>query len=397
MTRLRDVAIVGAGPAGSALALRLASRGVDVVLLDRARFPRDKLCGEFLSPDALQDLHALGVLPDVLAHRPARLDRFVLTSRRLGSATVPLPWPAIGLTRLALDATLCAAARARGADVREGACATSVRREPAGTMLMELREDADAAPGPIRARVVVDAAGRLGAFAGRPVAGPAAPPDMHLHVGLKRRYRATSSDGIPEGVEIHAFGGGYLGLAQVEGGLVSACALVSAESLRRDGSPEALLDRAAQENPALRRRWDALKPVGDRFLATAGITFGRRGPRSEDVLEVGDAAGMIAPVCGDGMAMALRSAESGEASVTRALAGVPWADVQAAHRAAWRREFGSRLRTGAVVQSLLLASLGPEALVGAARLLPGVAHALMRATRDGARARAAEGLLERLA
>ena len=103
-----DIVIAGAGPAGSATAIRLALAGLKVAIIEKAKFPRPKLCGEFISPECLEHLETLGVMPDILLAGAVDIDRTVFYTRRGRSLTVESDWfgmakPAIGLSRAALD------------------------------------------------------------------------------------------------------------------------------------------------------------------------------------------------------------------------------------------------------------------------------------------------------
>ncbi len=124
--RIRDVAVVGAGIAGSSLAKALADRGWDTVLIDRQRFPRHKVCGEFLSPESRQMLNAFGLRSHVEALDPSLINRTRLIFNQGDAIDIPLPGTALGVSRHSLDPALHHAALGAGVQVQTAAAVKSV-------------------------------------------------------------------------------------------------------------------------------------------------------------------------------------------------------------------------------------------------------------------------------
>src|SRR6266542_4106873 len=187
-----DVAIVGAGPAGSTLAALLAQRGCSVALLDRDSFPRDKLCGEFLSYDALSIVEKFGI---DLRDAPAITRCRVVARRR--TYEFEFPRAARGVSRLLLDDLLLRNATSAGAQSFESCTVTSVSRD---------RVQSDR--GEIAARVVVGAWGRWGRF-DQQLDRPFVRDRSHRRFGFKRHYRAGGGWRVAGGViELYSSNGG---------------------------------------------------------------------------------------------------------------------------------------------------------------------------------------------
>jgi flavin-dependent dehydrogenase len=193
-------------------------------------------------------------------------------------------------------------------------------------------------------------------------------------------------DGLDLGdrVELHAFTGGYCGMSHVEGGLVNVCLIARTDVLKASGrSFDAMRDGVMRENPLLAARFDRLTLATDRVVATSQIPFGEKEPVSRGVLMVGDTAGMIAPLCGDGMAMALRSAEIAAGLADRYLRGAStFDDLARAYTRAWRRSFSTRLRLGRLLQRGLFRPLPARVGLAALNAAPWLGRALVAATRE---------------
>jgi flavin-dependent dehydrogenase len=279
-----DVAIIGAGPAGSTLAALLARRGVRVALFDRDVFPRDKLCGEFLSYDALPILKPLGVLDAIDAAGAPHIDRCrVVGSKR--TYEFALPHSARGVSRLFFDDLLLRTAEQNGAQRHDGETVTSLSD--------------------IRATVTVGAWGRWGRFDQQLQRGFVR-DRSHRNFGFKRHYLAASSQ---TSIDLYAFHRGYLGVNAVEGGITNICGLVHASRLSgHKGRWDAFIDVIRVEEPQLDALYAVHEPAQDGYLSSEPVIFRARSAVEGGVFMIGDASGVIDPLTGNGMAMAIQSA-----------------------------------------------------------------------------------------
>lgn len=344
MTR---VAIVGGGPAGSALAARLGARAV---LFERETFPRDKLCGEFLSYEAVGELEELGVRPpEAVEYRSIR---FYSAAGR--EVEITFPRPALGISRRALDAALLNAARRAGAEVREG---TEVLGLENGALRLAdgSLSRADAIVGAYGRREKIDS-GLSRRFASR----------RHAFVGMQRHFRGRTENDI----EMRLFDGGYCGINRIENGLVNVCLLLEQRFLERLETPrwDGVMKELAPRIPLLR----GLEPEGE-ARAVAQIPFERKEPAESGVLFIGDAAGVMPPLCGDGQSIALRSAKR-LAELIEDARERDWPAV-------WRREFEPALSRGRLLQRGLLYPAVAEAAAFACARWPALGAGLLKATR----------------
>jgi menaquinone-9 beta-reductase len=375
---MHDIIIIGAGLAGSSLAHVLARNGWGVLLLERDTFPRHKVCGEFLSPESQGSLAALGLHDTVAALGPTCMADAELTARSGRSVRVALPGVAWGVSRYALDAALAQAAAQAGAELHCGVTASAVEREADGCYTATARSGGELIR--LRARTVVMACGRHPPRALRAV--PLRAPELTA-VGVKCHFTGIALR--PE-VELYLFDGGYVGLAPVENGRLNLCMLASRTAIRRaGGEPRGLMEAAATWNPALGRRLADGTLLEDSLVSVAPVDTGDRPTPWHGAPRLGDAAVMIPPLCGDGQAMALRSAELCAPLADALLRGeLGFDEWEAAYRAAWRREFLPRVRAARILQSALVVPGLAEAALAAGSLFPPLARAMVHATRGRA-------------
>lgn len=377
-----DAVVIGAGPAGSSAAASLAAHGRRVLLVERDRFPRHKVCGEFLSPEAQDTLNALDLTDAVAVQGPTSLTHVEVTTRGGQHLRRPLPAAAWGISRYALDGALAQAAAGRG--VTLWTATTAVRTVyQGGRYWVTLRRGRQYIHA--TARTVLLAAGRQVRAALCPQPPPrtteeAQSAPLSRSVGLKRHLDGVA---IPDQVELFLFPGGYAGINPVEGGRANLCLLVEEETFRAAGGQvESMIAAAGEANPALGERLAGARPVAD-TTCTVGAVNTQTPPRVWAGLpRLGDAALMLPPLCGDGMAMALRGAELCAAGAEAYLRGeCTLAEWEARYTEAWHTEFAERVRVAHALQRLLMMPHLAGGLLTLGSWLPWAADYVVRATR----------------
>ncbi|MFN0242428.1 MAG: NAD(P)/FAD-dependent oxidoreductase [Planctomycetota bacterium] len=352
-----DVVIVGGGPAGSSTALRLARAGFSVALVDRARFPRSKPCGEFMSPECLPHLRELDVFDEVErlgarrvssmelhAHGRQAAGRFV----PIGRARPPQPY-GWAVRRDRLDHVLLRAAARAGAVVHESTRFDRLQRAPDGA---------------VTGIVVRDSAGETRALRARwTIAADGVRSRVARELGVRREIPwlrklafTTHFAGVPwgDGAQVHFGARDYWVCAPVDGGLLSVnwvldqCAVNDAHA-----RPDEQFARGLASMPELEaelacgRRVERIRGVGPLAFRTTRKVFG-------GAALVGDAAGYVDPLTGEGIFFALLGGRLLGESLARALhAGrvdhAALADYESAHA----REIGARCRASLLVQRAL--------------------------------------------
>lgn len=297
--------VVGGGPAGSAAAIWLARAGWPVTIWEKERFARHRICGEFLSWEALTYLRDLGVDPETLGAVPIERMRVITASR---IAEGELGFRGLSLTRKLLDEALLKAAEASGAIVRRGITAREI--SPEGHV--------------VEGHKVMAPANLLLATGKHNLRGVARNGEGTLSqlLGFKTYFRLTREQRaeLSGHVELTHFAGGYAGLQMVEQDSANLCFLVSPDRWKRLGGDfEALLSELGREVPHLARRLSGAVNLLDRPLAIAGVPYGfmHRPAHGSDEpgWRLGDQAAVIPSFTGDGMSLALHSAKLATATL----------------------------------------------------------------------------------
>ncbi len=322
-----DVAVIGGSLAGSAAAYALARNGARVIVLEKARFPRDKVCGCFLSNEALPVLGRMGLREELGRNAAETITRFRLVRRDGIAVESLLPKPAMSISRSCLDSLAAAAAERAGARMHFGTTVLSLEGDlQEGFRIKGLNCE-------VGARAVLGAWGRYSPLDGR--LGRTFIRRKSFLFGFGKMLVGRSEHLAGRAV-LHFFDGGYVGLSRVEGGHVNLAALANshvAQSAHHDF--DSLLDRLSRESPALAADLEALSPLTGPVLLSEPVHLGAHGALAGDVLCVGDAAGVIDPYTGTGMALALLFGEAAAAPVAAFLAGT--LDVDGLKRAHLRR------------------------------------------------------------
>jgi flavin-dependent dehydrogenase len=287
--------VIGGGPAGSMLAMRLAAAGLRVTLLEKERVAHHKVCGEFLSREAVGYLRQAGIEPRDLGATAIRTVRLTAGRR---TATSTLPFEALSLSRYILDAAMLAQAHYKGCEVRRGVFVETLKKQD-DTWLVRLRNGQS-----ISARTVFLANGKHDLHGWERAEGRQC--DL---VGFKMhwRLRPSSTRILREVMDLFLFDGGYGGLALIEDDLANLCLVVRRSKLRKIGGWERLFAGLLCENPHMLRRMQGAEAMWERPLAISSIPYGYLAQQPGGVWRVGDQAAVIPSFTGDGMSIALHS------------------------------------------------------------------------------------------
>jgi flavin-dependent dehydrogenase len=365
-----DVLIIGGGLAGLTAALDLRSRGYRVVVVEKRQYPFHRVCGEYVSNEVLPYLRRLGADPAVL--HPASITQFLVSAPGGRTLTAPLDLGGFGISRYALDDFLYHLAAERGVEFLLKATVSDVQLAAETDQFTVSLADGRQ----LTARAV------LGTY------GKRATLDRQLdrtffrqrspYIGVKYHLRLDFPQDL---IALHNFADGYAGISAVEDGRYCFCYLTTREQLRQHGSIPAMEAEVLSQNPHLRRILNEAEHLYAQPEVINEISFAPKTSVEQHVLMCGDAAGLITPLCGNGMAMAIHGASLAVTHTDAFLRGqLTRLAFEAAYSQAWQRQFASRLWMGRAVQRLFGGPRLTNAVVGTLQFAPSVVQALMRRT-----------------
>ena len=355
-----DLAVVGGGPAGSSAAITAAHAGLAVALFEAGKFPRQKVCGEFVSAESLELLRELlrqhPQADKVLHEAPVIASTRLFLSGSLVSASV-LPH-ALSIPRYVLDLLLWEAAQQSGAVACSRCEVLSI--EGSGPFSVHTTQ------GHVRAKAVIVCAGRWSRFSHIPNRPPGS-----KWLGIKAHYREQDP---PQSTDIYFFDHGYCGVQPVSGDVVNVCAMI-----RSDHASS--LQEVFHLSSELARRSEGWKQVTPP-VTTAPLIYRTPEPVRENLLMAGDAAAFIDPFAGDGISLALRSGRIAAICLVPFVAGAePLQDAVVRYQCRYERDFAPLIAAAARLRRML--NLPDPARRAAFQLLriPGIMPYLIRKTR----------------
>jgi flavin-dependent dehydrogenase len=368
-----DVIIIGGGMAGLVAGIHLSRKKFRVILIEKQSYPHHKVCGEYVSNEVLPYLDQLGVPVDELG--PSRIDRFLLSTASGKSVESKLPLGGFGVSRYRLDDFLYQKSLLSGVRVLQA----QVEAVQFGDNQFTVTTSSDQT---YTAPLVIGAYGKrsiLDKQLNRSFMQQASP-----WLGVKAHYRGEIPD---DQVSLHNFEGGYCGLSKVEEGIVNACYLAHYSCFKRYKNVSEFQERVLQKNPFLTHFFANATPLFDKPLVISQISFAKKQPVENHVLMSGDTAGLIHPLCGNGMAMAIHSAkilseliETHYQSPSFDRVTFDRATLEKQYTLAWTNEFNRRLTAGRALQYVLQSPFATSLVMKGVQLTPGILPLIIKQT-----------------
>jgi flavin-dependent dehydrogenase len=360
LINMYDVTIAGGGLAGLALSIQLAKAGYSVALFEKETYPYHKVCGEYISLESWNFLEELG-LP--LSDWNLPIIRKVVVSAPNGvSIEQELPLGGFGISRYKIDAALAEIARLSGVELYESARVTDIVFEnqqfsihtTAGTFYSALT------CGTFGKRSNLDIKWKRAFTRKRST-------KLNNYVGVKYHVKA---DLPADMIGLHNFRNGYCGISRIEDDQYCLCYMTTAENLRVSGNSIPEMEKTIlRRNPHLEKIFSSMTSLFTQPITISQISFEKKTRVEDHILFIGDAAGMVPPLSGNGMSMALHGSKLAFQCIDSYLRGqIARYEMEQEYVDLWNRQFGRRLWTGRFLQrwfgsesrsNLLLSSLRP--------------------------------------
>lgn len=373
---MNDILIIGGGLAGLFNAILLNRAGYKVTLIERKTYPAHRVCGEYISNEVIPFLSTLDIDLDQL--NVSRIRRLEVTAVSGTKMSRPLDLGGFGISRYTFDNFLYEKAKAEGVDFLTGTRVEDIRFLPANTtpdipsLSGSNRQDFNFSPAPSAGAIrnsdhfevtipgdVLAAPLVIGSFGKR----------SNLDQKLKRPFFSKRSpylavkyhiriDHPADLIQLHNFKDGYCGVSKVEDDRYCMCYMAHRDDLRRHGNIPALEANVVRKNPYLDHLFRTAEFLFDKPEVINEISFEKKSPVDNHILMSGDTAGMIAPLCGNGMTMAIHSAKIlSEKIIHHYQPNQPFptsarAALESSYTQSWSRQFSTRLRTGRQLQRL---------------------------------------------
>jgi len=352
-----DVIIIGGGLAGLTSAIHLSKNNIDVLLIEKNSYPKHKVCGEYISNEVLPYLKYLGFSPFDFGAKP--ISKFELTTHNNKKIEAELPLGGFGMSRHEMDFQLYQLALEQGVSVLED-------------VAIDVSFEGDEFQVKTKLNQIFTSKITIGAFGKR----------SNLDVKFQRSFikkkspylgvKIHVSGNFPEDkVALHNFKGGYCGVSKVENDHINLCYIANYEAFKTYKDIETFQENVIFKNLALKHMFQNSKPEFEKPLTISQISFETKNPIENHMIMCGDSAGMIHPLCGNGMGMAIRSAQLASDHIIDYLQNKITARIELERRYSknWKKTFSLRLKAGHSIAYLFRQDwLAPKLLVVLRRL-----------------------------
>lgn len=358
-----QIIIIGGGLAGLVAAIELGKL-YKVLVLDKDSYPRHRVCGEYVSNEVLPYLQSIGVCPITAGAK--KIDTFQISTHDGKLITTSLPLGGFGISRYALDMLLYTKAKEHSNILIETCTEISFEKNLFSVATKEGNQ--------YQASYVIGAFGKrsnLDRYLNRKFNQKKSP-----WLAVKAHYTYPFEDTT---VALHNFEGGYCGLSKTETNAVNACYLTTYNSFKKVKSVVDFQQEIMSANPFLADFFQKAIPLFDAPLTISQVSFEDKAPVENHIFMIGDAAGLIHPLCGNGMAMAIHSAKLlSEVLLQKDLNNRE--ELETNYTKAWSELFSRRLQTGRRIQGLLLRPTLAKASFTIAKMFPSILPKIIEKT-----------------
>ena len=338
--KLYDCAIIGGGLAGLSLSIQLARCGHQVILFEKSQYPFQRVCGEYISKESLDFLVRLGIPFSEISI--AHIDEVLISAPNGSFIKRPLSLGGIGISRYLLDHHLYQLAVQSGVTVLQNTKVENIQFE--NSIFQITTEDTS-----YRAKLACGTFGKKSVLDKKiREENPIATSD---YVGIKYHVRTSL---VPNRIELHNFADGYCGISKIEDDKYCMCYLTHSKNLKKyKGNIKQMEAEVLYKNPYLKKYFTESEFLFDQPLSISQVSFSKKNTVEQNILLLGDAAGTIAPLCGNGMSMALHASHLAAGLINLYLnKHIDFETLKAQYSKAWNEQFSLRIKIGANLQKV---------------------------------------------
>ncbi len=335
-----DVVIVGGGLAGLISAIHLSKHGIDVLVIEKNAYPKHKVCGEYISNEVLPYLQSLGA--DPLKLGATKITRFMLSTPKNKVIEAKLPLGGFGISRYTLDHTLAQKTKENGVNIVQDTVIDIKFLNDEFSVITKNGRN-------YKAKIVIGAHGK------RSTVDVALNRDFIKNKSPFLAVKTHLKGDFPNDlVALHNFKGGYCGISKVENNHINACYIADFKSFQKLKNIQHFQEQVLYKNSYLKDVFENSESVFSKPLSISQLSFSSKNPVEQHILMCGDSAGMIHPLSGNGMSMAIRSAQMVSKLLISYFTGTIKSRIilEKMYEQAWNNEFKKRLKTGHIVASL---------------------------------------------
>jgi len=367
-----DVAIVGGGLAGLALSIQLAKQGHKTILFEKEQYPFHKVCGEYISFESWDFLVSLGL--DLKAMNLPVISRLQVSSVNGKMLEQKLPLGGFGVSRFILDHSLFQIACEAGVVVKENTKVNDIFFDQPGFSIdtSQAKYTAKLVCGSFGKRSNIDIKWKRGF-------SMAAKNKLNNYIGVKYHIK---TDFPADTIALHNFDNGYCGIVKIENDKYCLCYLTTAKNLQKaNGSVNEMEKTILARNPYLKKIFAESVFLYESPLTISQISFDKKKQVENHVLMSGDAAGMITPLCGNGMSMALHASKIAARKIHLFLSGrISRPEMEEQYSREWNQQFSRRLKMGRRIQRLFGNKFLRNSFISLVRPFPKIINYLVRQT-----------------
>jgi len=346
-----NVIIVGGGLAGLASATHLSKKGLSVLLIEKHEYPKHKVCGEYISNEVLPYLNALDFNPFDFGAK--NIVDFTLSTPGSRSITTKLPTGGFSISRYCIDWELSKKAKQYGAEILHVNVTDIQFKNNQFEVFTNQNKQ-------YTSELVIGSFGKRSNLDVQMSRDFIQKPSPFL--GVKAHYKGDFPE---DAVGLHNFEGGYCGVSKVENDHINVCYIADFKSFKEYKNIDDFQQKVLSQNKYLKKVFDTYELAFEKPLSISQVSFSEKQPVENHILMCGDSSGMIHPLAGNGMSMAIRAAQMASQKILKFKSGKikSRADLEIQYTEVWNKEFSSRLKSGHIIARLFRLGFFSELLM----------------------------------